>query len=147
MPLARVGNISQRADVRLGEAIRLVGYDLPQTKYRVGESVSLTLYWRADRAVEKSYTAFVHIVGEQFNPKYSPSNPLWGQIDRVPVPAMTMWLPNEIVPDAYRIAIDRDAPPGKYKIEIGMYDAATGARLPIENGGDSVIIAEIEIVP
>jgi uncharacterized membrane protein len=139
-----VGAISHTTDHRLSDAIRLIGYDLPTTRFRAGESVPITLYWRADRAVEKSYTVFVHLRGETFNPKQN--NPLWGQADRVPSPPTNAWLSNEIVPDAYRIAVDRDAPPGKYAIVVGMYDAATGARLPTDNG-DSILIAEIQIVP
>jgi uncharacterized membrane protein len=142
-PLARVGEIANRVDYRFGEAIHLVGYDLPATRLRAGESVPITLYWRADRAIEKSHTVFVHIRGEQFNPKQN--NPLWGQVDRAPSPPTNAWLPNEIVPDAYRVPIDASAPAGEYKIEIGLYDAATGARLAVEGGGDSVIVAEIEI--
>jgi hypothetical protein len=142
---ARVGEIMHRVDYRLGDTIYLVGHDLPQTKFRAGESVPLTLYWRADRQIEKSYTVFAQIVGEQFNPKQN--NPLWGQVDRAPQPPTSAWLVGEIVPDAYRISIDADAPAGTYQIVVGMYDAATGTRLAVNQGGDSIVIAEIEIRP
>ncbi len=141
----RVGEIAQRVDYRLGDAIHLIGYDLPQTKFRAGESMPLTLYWRADRQIETSYTVFAQIVGEQFNPKKN--NPLWGQVDRAPQPPTRAWLIGETIPDAYRISIDADAPAGKYKIIVGMYDAATGARLAVDHGGDSIVVAEIEIYP
>jgi mannosyltransferase len=144
--IANATSVTHPFDVRLGDAIHLIGYDLPQTQFRAGDTVPLTLYWRADRAIGTSYTAFVHLVGAQFNPKQN--NPLWGQIDHVPREGAyptTAWLPNEIVPDAYRVSIDAGAPPGTYKIEVGLYDPATGARLPVDRGGDSVIVAEIEI--
>ena len=143
--IAHVGEITQRVDYRLGDAIHLIGYDLPQTKFRAGETVAITLYWRADRQVEKSYTVFAHIVGEQFNPKQN--NPLWGQVDRVPQTPTYAWLPDEIIPDAYRVSIDAHAPTGKYKIVVGMYDAATGTRLEVNSGSDSIVISEIEILP
>ena len=140
-----VGAIPHPTNFTLQGDIHLVGYDLPQTKFRAGHVVSLTLYWRADQPIATSYTTFAHILGEQFNPKQN--NPLWGQVDHIPASTTTTWLVNEIIPDAYRIAIDADAPTGKYKIEIGMYDAATGKRLSVDGSGDSVMIAEIEIVP
>jgi 4-amino-4-deoxy-L-arabinose transferase-like glycosyltransferase len=147
--IAHVGNISHRIDYvlgnQLGSLLHLIGYDLPQTKFRAGDSVPLTLYWRAESLVGKSFTVFVHLVGQQFNPKQN--NPLWGQVDRVPSIPTTAWFPNEIVLDAYSVKIDSDAPPGTYQIEIGMYDAATGTRLPINSGGDSIIIDEIKIIP
>jgi mannosyltransferase len=144
--LASASKITHPVDDRFGDAIHLVGYDLPMTNYHAGDTVPITLYWRADRAVDTSYTAFVHILGTQFNPKQN--NPLWGQIDRVPRAGAyptNAWLPNEIVPDAYRVPIDPSAPPGTYKIEIGLYDPATGARLPVARSGASVIVAEISI--
>ncbi|HEX7593171.1 MAG TPA: glycosyltransferase family 39 protein [Anaerolineae bacterium] len=144
--IANAVSIAHPVDYRFGDAIHLVGYDLPVTNYRAGDSVPITLYWRADRAIDKSYTAFVHIVGTQFNPVTN--NPLWGQIDRVPRDGAyptTAWLPNEIVPDAYRVPIDPRAPTGTYNIEIGLYDPATGVRLPVDAGGDSVVVAEISV--
>ena len=43
-------------------------------------------------------------------------------------------------------------PPGEYRLEIGLYDPATGARLPVldENGSpsaDHLILATVEVVP
>ena len=137
-------NIPHPTDYRLGDSVHLVGYDLPITNYHPGDNVPLTLHWRTDRTIDKSYTAFVHLVGAQWNPVSN--NPLWGQVDRAPSPPTNAWLSNETVSDAYSVRIDPNAPPGKYQIEIGMYDAATGARLSTESG-NSVIIAEIEIAP
>jgi len=148
--IAPASSIAQPVDYRFGDAIHLVGYDLPATKFRAGASVPITLHWRADRPIETSYTVFVHLVGEQFNPAHSPGNPLWGQVDRIPRDGAyptTAWLPNETVPDAYRVPIDTHAPAGTYKIEIGLYDPATGARLAADGGADSAMIAEIVVVP
>jgi len=142
---ARVGEIAQRIDYRLGDAIRLIGYDLPQTQFRAGAPVAITLYWRADRQIEKSYVVFVHILCAQFNPRQN--NPLLGQADRAPQPPTNAWLANQVVADAYRIIIDADAPAGKYNVVVGMYDAATGARLAVDSGGDSIVVTEIEVRP
>ncbi|MBI4787878.1 MAG: glycosyltransferase family 39 protein [Chloroflexi bacterium] len=139
------GPISHPVDYRLGEAIHLIGYDLPRAKLRAGESVSVTLYWSTDRRVQKNYVAFVHLLGTQFNP--AQNNPLWGQIDRSPSTPTSAWLPDGIVADIYRVPIDAHAPPGKYKLEIGLYDPATGARLAVGDGPDSILLDEIEIAP
>jgi len=42
------------------------------------------------------------------------------------------------------------APSGRYKLELGWYDMATGKRLPLVEpedvaGADSIILAEIEV--
>ncbi len=139
-------NIAHRTDYRLGEAIRLAGYDLPVAAFRAAESIPLTLYWRVDASLETSYTAFVHLLGAQFNA--AQNNYLWGQIDRIPCDGgcpTTAWFANETVADAYRVPIDPRAPAGRYKIEVGLYDAATGDRVPLADGTDSIIVAEIEV--
>jgi hypothetical protein len=144
--LTGAGPLQHPLNARLGEALYVAGYDLPQTRFRAGESVPLTLYWRADRPVEKNYTVFVHLLGTAFN--NAQGNLLWGQIDRVPRSGAyptTAWRPGEIVPDAYSIPVAAGAPPGRYKIEIGMYDPATGERLALDDGQDSLVVAEIEL--
>jgi hypothetical protein len=132
----------------MAATIHLIGYDLPSAEFLAGDPVPITLYWRADQPVGKNYMVFVHLLGDQFNPAHSPSNPLWGQIDRVPQAGeypTTAWRPGQIVSDAYRVAIEQNAPPGRYQIEIGMYDPASGTRLAVNDGQDHVVVAEIEI--
>lgn len=139
---ARGGEIMHRVDYRLGDAIHLIGYDLPTSNLQPNETLNLKLYWRAERPIEKSYTVFAQLVGA-FNPRKN--NPLWGQVDRVPTPPTNTWLPGEIVVDTYRIVIDADAPPGTYTLIVGMYDAATGTRLVVEGGGDNITIGKIQV--
>lgn len=139
-----VATIAHRTDYRLGDAIHLVGYDLPITTYRGGDQVQIILYWLTDAPIGQNYVVFAHLLGNEFNA--AQTNFLWGQLDRMPSLPVTAWLPNQTVADSYRVPIAPNAPAGKYKIEIGMYDAVTGARLKLSNGLDSIILTEIEIV-
>jgi hypothetical protein len=36
----------------------------------------------------------------------------------------------EFIIDEYELVVEADAPPGEYILEVGMYDASTGERLP-----------------
>jgi hypothetical protein len=61
-----------------------------------------------------------------------------------------LWVKGEVVTDRYGITVDPDAPPGEYVIELGLYDAATGDRLPVldQQGlmlDDRVLLARIEV--
>jgi len=63
------------------------------------------------------------------------------------------WLESEVV-DRYAITVQPDAPPGLYRIEVGMYLLETGQRLPVFDGQgqrmpeDRVLLEEmIELVP
>ena len=54
-----------------------------------------------------------------------------GQRDSVPVRGdrpTTGWAAGEVIVDPYEMPVNADAPPGAYRIEIGMYDPATGDR-------------------
>jgi len=114
----------------LGDEIELLGYDLDADTYRPGDSVHVTLYYRARREMETDYTVFTHVLGPH-NP--ATGGPLWGQSDSEPCQRAyrtSAWAPGEIVRDRFSIPIAGDAPPGEYQLEVGVYLLATMTRLP-----------------
>ncbi len=148
-PIAAIGT---RLDYHLGRAIRLVGYDLPQGEVRAGEKLPVTVFWSSTAPVTRSYKVFVHLVGTEWNPVLN--NPLWGQVDRLPLDGdlpTTAWVPGQVVPDAYSIAVDPSAPPGQYQIEVGLYDPVSGARLSVTSRhgrvlGDAVPLRTVTVL-
>jgi hypothetical protein len=56
------------------------------------------------------------------------------QVDAQPqagtAPTLT-WLPGEILSDPYTLTLPPTLPPGTYRLIAGLYDATTGARLPL----------------
>lgn len=109
----------------LNDEIELVGYRLHDQTVKPRDSFGLTLYWRSLRPAADNYTVFIHAVG--------PDQVMRGQWDSVPAQGArptSGWLPGEIIEDSYQVPMARDAPPWKYDIFVGMYDAATGDRLP-----------------
>ncbi len=145
--------ISHPLDLVLGEHIRLLGYDLEATAYHPGDTVNLTLYWLADEPVNRRYKVFTHLLGETYNP--AAGNFLWGQQDNEPVGGKrptTLWLPGEVIVDRYAIPLSAQAPPGRYQIEVGMYEGASGERLIVSDDqgqplGDRVILDELQVTP
>ena len=108
--------------------VELLGYDLEETSLKPGDTLHLTLYWRALAEMDKSYTVFTHLLDSD--------SQIRGQKDSIPgkgtLPT-TSWVAGEIITDRYEIAVHADAPPGRYILEIGFYDAGTGQRLPVVN--------------
>jgi hypothetical protein len=110
-----------------------------------GDTLHLTLYWRALAVMETSYKVFTHLLGDDGR--------LWGQKDDFPGQGTlltTGWAEGEIIVDEYEIVIDPTAPAGDYQLAIGMYDPASGARLPIvdEKGeiqGDRILLKKIAV--
>lgn len=129
-------------EARLGDKVKLLGYDLHPTLLSPGEPLHLTLYWQALAEMDVSYTVFTHLVDE--------GEDIWGQQDSLPgggsLPTMG-WIEGEIIVDEYHIVVDPAAPPGDYALRIGMYDPTTGQRLSAfdaqrEPLGDDVLLLE-----
>ncbi|MCL6429591.1 MAG: glycosyltransferase family 39 protein [Anaerolineae bacterium] len=134
--------------VDLGGKVAFLGYTLDRQALRPGESFHLDLYWQGVRRMDTSYTVFVHLLDGR--------EKIWGQVDSVPVHSTrptTGWLPGEVVIDSYDVAVYPDAPPGQYVIEVGLYDAATGERLPAfdESGNhlwaDRILLSSVQVLP
>ena len=49
------------------------------------------------------------------------------------------WVPGEEIADHYRLTLDPATPPGRYHLLVGLYDRATGQRLPVR-GEDGAVL-------
>lgn len=117
---------SNLADGRSPSRVSFLGYDLLENKIKPGDTLQLTLYWQAQSRMSTNYKVFTHLLDADEH--------IWGQQDNVPGQGRyptTGWLEGEVIVDEYEIAVQPDAPPGEYILEIGMYDALTLQRLPV----------------
>ncbi|MBN1979317.1 MAG: hypothetical protein JW918_18120 [Anaerolineae bacterium] len=141
---ARAAQHELRAN--FGGQIELLGYDLPKSRVRSGETLSLVLYWHALAPMGENYQTFVHVA----RPLYI----LWGQVDR-PNPGdfpTTRWPLDKYVWDAYEVRILPGTPPGEYVVNVGIPSWGGGYRLPRydEGGqvvGDSIVVSTVEVLP
>ncbi len=132
--------------VHLGQAIQLSGYDLPSRQACPGQSLSLALHWEAAAAPPGDYTVFTQLI--------SPDGLVWGQQDNQPQQGRyptTAWAVGDRVVDRFAIPIRQDAPPGVYHLVVGMYNLATGERLPaVDERGqrlpdDAITLSDVEV--
>lgn len=113
---------------RLGDVVELAGVELeggPRRVARPGDTVRLRLVWRALRPPSQDYVVFTHLEG--------PGGRSAGQQDNDPVFGhypTSRWLAGEVVVDPYRIVVRPEATPGTYRLLVGLYDRASGERLP-----------------
>lgn len=113
------------------DKIELLGYDLDASEYRAGDSIHLTLYYRALGRIGTNYTIFVHVLGPH-NP--ATDGPLWGQVDVEPCGyshPTSEWGAGEMVIDTFDIPISAEAPSGKYDLTTGFYQRPSLDRLPV----------------
>jgi hypothetical protein len=144
-PLADVQTtaIPDRLDVDFGDTLRLLGYDLEMATVQPGEQMAVTLYWEALAPADRDYTVFVHLLGE--------GDLLVAQRDTLPGLGLlsTTWLkPGFCWADRYVLRLpDTAFAPDLAQIEVGLYDGASGARLPVSTGGDNVRFGQVEVRP
>jgi len=158
-PLARPAP-SRPTDLTLGGRLRLAGYDLALAPDRAlsrgiparadlvpGLTLRIRLYWEDLQAVDRPYTVFVQLVGPTSNP--ATGNPVWAQRDAYPQAGKRPtvdWVPGEVIPDEYELTVPPNAPAGRYYLQVGLYDLASGQRLPVTRegkpAGDSVVLLE-----
>jgi 4-amino-4-deoxy-L-arabinose transferase-like glycosyltransferase len=111
---------------------RLLGYSLADSTAAPGESLELTLHWQTVGALPASYTVFVHLIGED--------GAIAAQTDGIPRGGRyptTAWGTGEVFTDPYNLKLD-SVEPGAYRLRMGLYDPATGARLLLDTGADYV---------
>ena len=115
--------IAYPQSARIGDHIQLLGFDVQPTAASPGDDLTLTLYWKVDEPIVRSYTVFSHLLDE--------TNFVRGQKDSVPHDGRyptDQWRIDEVVVDHYSIRVAPDAPTGNYTLEIGMYDLADGVQ-------------------
>ncbi len=106
---------------------------------------TLELVWQAEAQPAADYTVFVHVL------RADGTCCVW-QADAMPrggAYPTSRWVAGEVVADSTTIALPTDMPPGEYIIEVGLYRAETGARLPVtldgQAAGDAVRLAPLVI--
>ena len=133
--------------LQVGDAIELFAAWQGDTTIRQGEALSLALAWRALATPETSYTVFVQAVDDK--------GVKAGQLDRLPCGGgclTTSWQPGEVIGEWMEMPILAGAPPGRYELIAGMYDLATGERLPVQGlptaeSLDYVSLGFVEVTP
>jgi hypothetical protein len=118
--------------------ISLLGYDLPPGTLHAGETLTVTLYWKAQQNLTTSYHVFVHLVAKD--------QTLVAQQDGPPSDGAypcTLWQVNEVVKDTHHILLPKELPPGDYELRVGMYALQTGERLEVASdisGSQSYVV-------
>lgn len=95
---------------------------------RAGDALPATFALHAREEVNIDYTFFAHLI--------DPAGVVVAQVDTWPQGGAwptSNWVQDQVVVDAYALALPLDAPPGDYTLVIGMYDSLDGSRLPVRD--------------
>jgi hypothetical protein len=138
-PPARVREDALPVGAVLGDRIRLRAY-LARSQAAAGDRVHLILFWEALEPVAQDYTVFTHLL--------APDGSVAAQRDNPPAGGLrptSGWRPGEVVTDSYVLELPAGLSPGDYTLQTGLYDPATGTRLPVAGGGDAVRLAAVRV--
>jgi hypothetical protein len=142
-----LGEIPNPFRQNFGGEIELIGYGMDRRVLRPGETLRLTLYWQALRAVPVNYSVFAHVRGL--------GETLWAGADAWPqqgaAPTST-WQPGEVLVDSFDLVLKPDTPPETYEVEVGLYDADGNRLQAVADDGrptdaDYVFLSRIRVLP
>jgi hypothetical protein len=127
-PQAALNGVTPRIVDYDGQA-RLLGYRVEPGSVRAGERIKVTLCWLAQRPMMKDYTLFVHLLGRD-NLRVAERTTYPGQ-GRFPT---SLWPAGRAFCESYWLKTAAWSPaPELYALEVGLYDAETGQRLPAQD--------------
>jgi 4-amino-4-deoxy-L-arabinose transferase-like glycosyltransferase len=112
------------------EGIELLEASLSAREASPGDRIEVRLLWRVGVAPGRDLTTFVHLGDPAQQPlAQGDSPPLAGDY-----PAH-LWEAGEVIIDSYALTMPAGLPEGEYPVQIGLYDPASGARLPMVTAG------------
>jgi uncharacterized membrane protein len=125
LPLPRV---AYPANVTIGEAVRLLGFDAPALEGQPGAKLGLVLYWQGLEDGPEPGLAVLRLANDAGDVLAEvPAAPLGG---RVPFVALAA---GQTLRDPREITLPGNLPPGVYNLSIGR-QRADGGWLPVRRG-------------
>ncbi|HEX5415245.1 MAG TPA: hypothetical protein VFZ25_06240, partial [Chloroflexota bacterium] len=130
--------VALASPVTFGEQIQLIG----AATTVAGGRVQVRLWWKALAAPRANYTTFVHLTRDPSQPPVAvgDSPPLGGSFPT------SDWRLGEVIADSYSLTPPAASPSGSYLITVGLYDPATGQRLPATMPPSGPLPADAAIV-
>jgi 4-amino-4-deoxy-L-arabinose transferase-like glycosyltransferase len=114
--------VPNRVHIVYNGQAELVGYSLSRKSVWPGESLPLTLYWRALAPMDEDFSVYIHLHDAQ-------TRKVIGQWDAYPGNGLhptRLWRVGEIFADEYRVPIRADAVgPRLAWIQVGLYRRST----------------------
>ncbi|MBI2303636.1 MAG: glycosyltransferase family 39 protein [Chloroflexi bacterium] len=129
---AELASQAQPVDATFDGSLQLVGYRIPNPRVRPGESLPVSLYWKAMSDTTVNWTNYIHIVDGQNG------NTMVGQYDSIPLRGSYptyFWRKGQIWREDYQVPLRPDALDGYYQLEVGFYDLRTGRGAPVSAQG------------
>lgn len=101
-------------------------------------TLTLTLTWQTVEPVVEDYTVFVHVLGQgDAKAAQRDTRPCEGECPT------NGWQPGAIVVDRYQLDLAPDAPPGPYRLAVGLYLLESGQRALLVGRDDGTVYLDV----
>jgi hypothetical protein len=147
LSLADLEGIPHRSSIYYEGKVELIGYELSSEEIQPGETLWVTLYWRALRKMERDYTVSVKLWGRDDQIiGHEGMHPGWGTYPT------SRWQPGDVFADTYGVTISGAAlAPSLCRIEVVLHDRETMKHLTAydknRNRIDDAFITHIKLSP
>jgi hypothetical protein len=149
---AQIESLSQPVGADFGGEMRLLGFDLGAEAVQPGGTLTVTLYWQSQIAMDRDWSVFVHLLDE--------NDIVVAQRDTYPGLGLLptrRFEPGQTLADRYVVRVpEATYAPSDGRVAVGLYDFNTGERLGIANcelriadcndASDGLILAPVSIL-
>ena len=118
-----------------GDTFELLGYTLKQDSVAPGGVLNVTLFWRAEREIDREYRPVVQLVNLPVTEAWAASEPFF------PGGGRTIGYPTDrFASEVHSLRVPAAALPYVGRISVQMLDVGTGEPLRLPDGADRVIL-------
>jgi 4-amino-4-deoxy-L-arabinose transferase-like glycosyltransferase len=123
---------------------RFLGFSLGSGSFRPGDSISLTLFWKATQAVQRDYLCSLRMVDGSGQVWASVEGPLASEAYPT-----SQWAAGQLARGLHELMVPAGAPAGRYRLEIGLHGAGDGGAVPLRHGlvdwGDRFVLGTVTV--
>ncbi len=118
------------------EALALTGFGLSAASPKPGEELEITLDWQALTRPGVAYTAFLHLLQADGTGAAGVDEPVLRGLYQP-----DFWPTEMTFADRHRLLLPSDLPPGRYRLDLGLYPTGRPDDLLPVGGGDRLPLA------
>ncbi|MDD3824662.1 MAG: glycosyltransferase family 39 protein, partial [Anaerolineae bacterium] len=128
--------------VAFGGELALTGFALSKTTPAPGDDLEVILHWQALPDAGAAYTALLHLVAADGSGLAGVDEPVLQALYQP-----DLWPRDRSLPDRHRIQIPASVPPGRYRLELGLYRPGEVESPLLADGQERVALAAIDVGP
>jgi hypothetical protein len=108
--------VQRERRVDFGGELALAGFDLSSSHPDPGDELEVTLNWQALEGAGPAYTAFLHLIAPDGTGVAGVDEPVLLGLYQP-----DLWPGDRTLPDRHTLTLPPDLPPGRYRLDLGLY--------------------------